>query len=715
MRRSTAVFRTVLAAVLCLAAPAARAAVDVSIYDPRQLPTPPLGRVAEVRPERLQLPNGITVYLLEDHTLPVVRGTAWFRATPTWVADDKVGLAALVGEVMRTGGSKAHSGDFLDDRLAAIGAELSASVGSDLASSSFRCLADNTAEVLGLWASMLRAPAFPDDKIEQSKVGLRRGIASRNDEMLTILLRVANQAIYGKGSPWARQPEYATVEAISAEDCRTLHGRVFVPERMVVALYGDFKSAEMRKLLLARFGDWRKSGTPAPVLPPTPTAVAPKVVYAPKDDVTQTGIVVAQMGLRADDPDYAAMQVLEQGLGGGFASRMFSRIRTQRGLAYSTGAQAGVDWQRPGLFVAFSLTKSESTMVALGLVREEVRKVTEAPFSAAELDVAKGAVSNAFVFNFEDASQTLFRAAQYEVFGYPQDFLARYQKALEGVSAQGVLEAAKRRIQPAEQIVILVGREKDFDRPLESLGLPVERVDVTIPPPPSRTGKVAATPEAKAKGRAWLDAAAKAVGGREAWAKVKGYDITSELTVSVQGQQIALTAQERKLFPDKQLSIQKLPFGEVTQGFDGTAGWVSAMGQLQDNPRAAEEFAKNKERSLWRLLSDPTVELVALEAKETVDGVAYDAALVAGAKSQDLTLFFDAQGRLAGLSMMEDNPQLGPGRMVQLYSDWKPVGALQYPRGLTITREGKPFASGKVTAVVLDPALAPEIFAKPAK
>lgn len=706
--------RLLFAAALLGVAVSSHAAVDKSIYDPKRIVSPPIGRIADVKPERFTLGNGITVYLLEDHELPVVSGTAYVRTTPSFIPADRVGLGGLTGEVMRSGGTAARSGDYLDDRLAAIGASISTGIGADLATSGFRCLTDNLGEVLELWSAVMRAPAFPEDKIELAKVGLRRQIASRNDEMVSVLMRVAPQAVHGKDSPWARQPEYATVEPITAADCRALHAKIFVPERLVLAVHGDFNSAAMKKLLTTRFGDWKKSGTPAPVLPPTPTKVDARLVFAPKDDVTQTGIVVAQPSIRADDPDYAAMQVLEQGLGGGFSSRMFSRIRTQRGLAYGTGASAGVDYQRPGVFLAYSLTKGESTMVALDLVREEVRKVTEAPFSAEEMDVAKSAVVNGFVFNFEDASQTLFRAAYYEAIGYPQDFLARYQKSLEALTAAEVMAAAKRKITPSQQVVVLVGKEADFDRPLASVGLPVERVDVTIPPPPSTTSSIAATPEAKAKARGWLEAAVKAAGGRDAWAAVKGADITTDATVSMQGQSIALTVQEISQFPDKQLTIQKLPFGEMKSGFDGESGWMAGMGQVQDNPKAADDAAKDWERSLWRLFSDPAVELVASPEKETIDGVAYDVAVVSGAKTQDLVLLFDAKGQLAGMALQDDNPQMGPARMVQLYQDWKPIGALKYPHTLKMTRGGKPFMDGKVTAVKLDPTIAAGTFAKPA-
>ena len=711
--------RTLLPAALLLAAIAtvpARAA-DPSLYDPTKIVTPPIGRIPAVKPERLALPNGVVLYLLESHDLPVVRGIAYFPCAPTLTPANRAGLPGLTGEVMRTGGTAAHAGDWLDDRLAAIGASVNANVAPTLANTGFRCLSENTAEVVGLWAEVTRQPAFPDEKIELAKVGLRRSIASRNDEMMGILFRASSQAVYGKDSPWSRQPEYATVEPIAKADCQKLHDQVFVPERMIVAIYGDFKAADMKALLTAKLADWKKSGTPLPVLPPTPTSVTPKILFAPKEDVTQSGIVLAQPGSRCDDPDYASVTVLEQALGGGFASRMFSHIRTQRGLAYATGAQAGADYQKPGVFLAYSLTQSESTLTALSLVKDEVRKITESELTAGELEIAKQSVVNSYVFNFADPSQTLFRAAYYEAVGYPADFLQSYQKSLDAVTGQSVLDAARRKIAPAAQVVIIVGKEKDFERPLASTGLQVERMDITIPPPPSKLGKVSMSPASKQQGGKWLTDAATAAGGAKAWAAVRSVIVGSEATVSMQGQSISVTATESWRFPDHKFGTQVLPFGEIQNGLDGATGWMSAMGQLQDNPKAAEENAKDWERSLWRLFSEPAaVELSALEAPEVVDGVSYRAAAVSGAKTQDLVLLFNADNKLAGFAYQDEGAgQMGPARVTQLFSGWSAEGAIQYPHSVKILRDGKPFLDGKVTSLQLNPTLADAIFKKPAK
>ncbi len=480
-RRRLAPAALVALVALAIAAPSASAAD--SRFDPHHLVAPPLHALRVAEPERLTLPNGAVVFLLEDHTFPVVSGTAYFPSAPTLVPDRLVGLAGLTGDVMRSGGSAAHPGDALDDRLAAIGASVTTALSGETGEADFRCLTENTDEVVRLFADVIRRPEFPEDKIELAKVGLHQEIASRNDEMIPIATRVARQAVYGPGSPWSRIPEHATVDAITRADCRRLHGAVFVPERMVLAVYGDFRAAEMKRRLAAAFGDWKRSGTPAPRLPAQPARAPHELFFAPKDDVTQSALLIAGIGHRVDDPDQAAMDVVEQALGGGSQSRLNRHIRTERGLAYATGVTAGADYRRPGVFMAYSLTRNDSALTALGLLRGELDDVLRAPLGGDEFRAAKESVQNQFVFNYEERSSVLFRDAWYQVEGYPLDFLTRYQRALDAVTPEAALAAARRFVRPGEMSVIVVGKEKEFERPLDGEGLKVERVDIAIPPP----------------------------------------------------------------------------------------------------------------------------------------------------------------------------------------------------------------------------------------
>ncbi|HET7226147.1 MAG TPA: pitrilysin family protein [Candidatus Eisenbacteria bacterium] len=692
----------------------ARAQGGADIWNPYKLQTPSLHAIPQLHPQHFVLPNGVSVYLFEDHSLPVVKGTLYDVSSPLFVPDDKMGLGTIAGEAMRSGGSSRHSGDWLDDHLAAIGASISTSIGGDMANAGFRCLTENTNDVVGLFAEVLREPAFPADKIELSKVGLRQAIASRNDEMIPLLVRVARKAVWGKGHPYARDPEYATVEAVTREDCVQLWRRVFEPSRAKLAVYGDFDAARMKALLTQALGGWSGTKTPLPALPPLPHDQHARLVFAPKDDVTQSGIILAQIGYRTDDPDAPSMEVFAMGLGGGFQSRLINRIRTERGLAYATGAVAGDGLTHPGVFLTYSLTKSESTMTALDLLREETKKAVEAPFSDQELSTAKQSVQNLFVFNFEDPSEVLNRMAMYEAIGYPQDFLARYQAGLAGVSAQSVLAAAQHKVHPDDLVAIVVGKEKDFDKPLTGAGLPLERVDIAIPPPPSKVQVGEATPEAKQQADAWLAKAVAKAGGSKAWRQVKAVEVEQKSTVSIQGQQLEMQGAMTWEFPDRRLDVQKLPMGEMRQGLDGAAGWRSMMGQIADQPELAARTKAEYERSLFHVFAHPDELTLQAMAPQTVDGVKYDVAFVKSDDVKDWMLWFAPDGTLARMQFSAQGPA-GPEQQTVIYADWKPEGAIVYPHHVKLEANGATRMDSQVTKVAVNPSLTAEMFKKPAK
>ena len=702
----------IAAGLLVACATPARSALDPK-YDPTKVTIPALHPIPKVTPERTVLSNGLVIYLLEDHTLPRVNGVMYFKSSTTWVSADKKGLGGLAAQVMRTGGSAAKSGDWMDDRLAALGASINSNMSPDLANAGFRCLSDNTVEVMGLLADVLRRPAFPEDKIELAKVALRRQIASRNDEMQSVLGRVASQAVFGKESPYARTPEYATVEAITRDDCVKFHELCYSPDRAILVVYGDFESAAMRKLVRQMFGDWAKSATKPPAMPPMPEPRAARLVFAPKEDVTQSGVILAHLGFRNDDPDVANLDVFSEALGGGFQSRLFNKIRSAHGLAYATGATAGGGFLRPGTFTALTLTRNDSLLTALQLLRDEVARATKEPFSEEEVRNARESVLNSLVFKFESPADVVFRAAFYELGGYPADYLQKYQEAVAKVTPQTMLAAAQRHVHPDQLATIVVGKEKEFERPLESVGLPMDRWDISIPPPPSKLKAGTATASDLATGQAWLKRAAALAGGSSAWAALKSWSQEGNATLTMQGQSMAVGSRLRWVFPSKLATVQKLPMGEMTQGFDGRSGWRKGFGKLTDQPELAETVAGNWERSLFHLFAHPDdFQVQALPDKKTVDGMPYNVALVKSAKVRDWQLFFAPDGKLAGMEYADKGPQ-GDAAFSTSYSDWRPLGAIQYPYLTEVTVGGQPFMKTTITDVKANPAIADDEFRKP--
>ncbi len=179
---------------------------------------------------------------------------------------------------------------------------------------------------------------------------------------------------------------------------------------------------------------------------------------------------MGHVGLKGDHPDYAAMNVLGEILGGGFSSRLFNEIRTKRGLAYAAGSSPGTSIPRAGVFIGYAGTRSDSALVALDLLKKEIRKVTVEPVTAEELKNAKDAILNRYVFQYASKGQIANRMAFLDFYGYPVDFTSRYPEQVKALTAQDLLAAAKNNIHPDDLQILLVGDENDFAEPLSSLG-----------------------------------------------------------------------------------------------------------------------------------------------------------------------------------------------------------------------------------------------------
>jgi zinc protease len=454
----------------------------------KELTYPPLRDIQVPDVARTELPNGLVLYLLEDHTLPKVRGFALIRTGDLWEPEDKVGLASIVGQVMRTGGTTTLSGDGINQMLEDVGAAVETGIGGSSGSASLFTLKENLPMVLEILADILQNPAFPPDKIQLAKVRMSSGIARRNDDVANIANREFFKLLYGSESPYARSTEYATVHNITREDIVQFHRRYFHPNQITLGLWGDFESDEVRSQVEKLFGSWERKDVeipPVPTVPSVATAGKASVNFIPKDDINQTNLRIGHLGGRRDDPDYFAMTLMSEILGGGFSSRLFKLIRSEQGLAYRVGASWSAAWDHPGSFYIVCNTKSETTMKATTEILKEVRRITEEPVTEDELRLAKDGILNSFVFNFDSKGEIVQRLMIYQYYGYPRDFLQKYRSNVEKVTAEDILRAARKHIKPENLTILAVGRAADFDEPLDTLG-EVHTIDISIPPPPQK-------------------------------------------------------------------------------------------------------------------------------------------------------------------------------------------------------------------------------------
>ena len=446
----------------------------------RDLRYPPLKDITLPTIDRSVLPNGFGLYLLEEHTLPKVEGFALIKTGARWEPADKVGLANIVGQVMRTGGTETHKGEEIDHLLENVGASFETRIGTNAATTSLFSLKEHLPLALEILADLLQHPAFPEDKIDLAKVRQRTMISRRNDDVGGIAYQEFSKLLYGSASPYARHAEYETIQSITRDDLVAFHQRYFHPNQIILGLWGDFDSAEVKAVVKRHFGSWPRREVKLPPLPDVPTEGRASVHFIQKDDVNQTNLRIGHVGGRLDDADYYALNLMAKVLGGGFSSRLFRHIRSDLGLAYSVGAWWAVQYDYPGSFLVSCNTKSESTVQATQEILREIRRITEETVSAEELRVAKEGILNSFVFNFHDTGQIVLRLMFYEYHGYPRDFLEKFKANVEKVTTEDVLQAAQRHLKPDKLIILVVGRQQDFDQPLSTLGT-IHTIDITIP------------------------------------------------------------------------------------------------------------------------------------------------------------------------------------------------------------------------------------------
>ncbi len=210
----------------------------------------------------------------------------------------------------------------------------------------------------------------------------------------------------------------------------------------------------------------------------------PGLYFINKEDVNQSNVEIVGLGTDRRNPDVPALAVMNEILGGSFASRLFQKVRTELGLAYAVGGSYGYDWDHPGEFRAEVLTKSATTVDATKAALAEIDGLTTRPFTEEELARAKDNILNSFLFRYDTREKVLAERVRLEFYGYPADYLETYKAALEKVTVADLDRVAKEYIHPGKLAILVVGNGPEIKPPLEELKLgPAQKVDITIPMP----------------------------------------------------------------------------------------------------------------------------------------------------------------------------------------------------------------------------------------
>ncbi|MFN3596801.1 MAG: M16 family metallopeptidase [Rubricoccaceae bacterium] len=677
--------------------------------DVRALSFPAVREPAVPAVERLTLPNGIVVFLLEDRSLPLVRATARIGHGTAFDPAAQVGLSSVAAQTMRSGGAGSLTPEALNAALEDRGASIEAGASEDAVTVSMRTLTEHVGEVLPLFVDVLARPRFDEAQVALAKTQQRSAIARRNDTPQAVAQRILFQQLYGEDSPYARTTQYWTIDAISRDDLVAWHREHIRPGATYLAVWGDFDAADMAEQLRQAFASWPGEGrAERRPLPPVPETRRPGLHFVEKGDVAQSTILIGHLGeIRLDHPDYPALVVMNQILGGGFSSRLFQRVRTDLGLAYNVGGVYTASFARPGVFYASTNTRLDATIESLEAMQEVIRSMqTRAP-SEQELSLAKDAYLNSFVFNFESRAQVLGRQLTYAYYGYPEDFLQQQQARIAAVTAADVQRVARQYLSPDETAIVVLGTA-EVREAMRAAGLTFQEHDITIPTTPPGTAPAAPAGSADA-GQALLGRVYAALGGADAFAAIRTMRSEATSTAQTPMGEMEIGGQVELLLPDRARIVQQTPVGNVTIVLNGARAQLEVPGVgVQPAPAPVVDQIRGQLALdlAYVLARADRASAQALPREGNLDVLQ----LAVPGAAQPVRLFVGADGRPVRLEATQVGPA-GPAAVVIALSDYRPVSGLVLPFASEIRQNGEVQARGQITRLEINPALDESRFA----
>jgi zinc protease len=420
--------------------------------------------------KRTDLPNGLALYVVEAHHLPIVSANLVFRSGSAADPADLPGLAGFTASMIDEGTAKRDALQIANE-IYALGASLSTGTQTDGSNASVRALKQNTAASLAILSDVVENPAFPAKEVERVRNDRLTALMQQRDQPWPTALRVMNACLFGPTHPYGHT-QLGTEESLkkmTRENLTSLYKSTFSPKNAALIIAGDVTLSEAKRLAEDAFGTWKGEATPA-AMPAAGTTVSSRVVIVDKPGNNQTMILAGQMGVKRSDPDYEKLDVMNTVLGGLFSSRINLNLREDKG--YSYGAFSFIGQNRAvGPLMAGAAVRGDATGPSIEEILKEVTKIKDGGVTPEELKLAKESIVRSLPANFETTSSTAATMSGIYLFDLPLDYYQTLPARMEAIQASDVADVAKRHLVPERMVVVAVGDRSKIESQISKLNL----------------------------------------------------------------------------------------------------------------------------------------------------------------------------------------------------------------------------------------------------
>ena len=703
MKRSSsplAVMVTILVLALLLGHMGADSAFAAKKRKLDQLKYPELNPFKLPQIQKAATSNGIKLRLIKSEKLPLLNLSVLLKGGYAY------------DPPARIGGTKELNSEELDKLLDSNGITISISSGDDYFRINLNCLKENFDTGISILAKILKSPAFDKEKLEEIKTKLSSGISRRNDTPSSIVYREFNKLIYGDNSPFAQSLEYEHLENISTTDIVKTYQTFFAADNMLVGVTGPMEINELQPLFEKHLGSWNTTAK----IPPYPQVKEQthdfKVAAAEKSNINQSYLSIGHQGTKENIEDKAKIMVFNSIFSQGFSSRLNNRVRVKMGLTYGISGGVRTEYHYPGRTYFSTFTKTESTIDAIKAIFDEIHTIRKELVSENELKEAKDYFLNSHVFNYSTPDRTLFRSLSNEFYGRPEDADEKLIEDVKKVTAENVLEMAKKYLTPDKMVTLVVGNQEDIKEKagdLSQLGK-INEIDISIKPPPLKEKIPAATPEMLQKGQEIIKSLANTT--YKQYKQLTSLESHKDSIMTFGGRTIDIKSKTLILFPDKLYNEASIMGGmmKVESIINGKKGVTKQMGKT--NPMGEEQIEKQIFGDLYDIFNPIEKGKYKFQylKEEKINGITYDVIYIFDNQKNWVKFFINQETRIVELEekLSQLPGQTGTARTVK--SDFKTI------EGIPFAFQSKTYVKDKVVMetttkqIKVNPKIDPSIF-----